>query len=255
MEFYFQHSLAPSSQRSYSSAQGRYTKFCSLVHISPFPLSEHNLCHYVSYLAQENVPPASIKCYLSALHHLQIERNMPDPKISCMPRLEAVIKGIKRTHSKDPPRSKPRLPITPTILLSLRHLWEEEGEKFDNIMLWAACCTCSFGFMRAGEITIPSQDSYDPSSHLSFEDITVDSILNPIMVHVRLNCSETDPFRLGGLFAWVGRLRSCALLRHFLRIWLFVAARRAFCFILRMVVCLQRLCLSLRFERLYFVLV
>ena len=197
MEFYFQHSLAPSSQRSYTSAQGRYVKFCSLAQVSPFPLSEHNLCRYVSYLAQESVSAASIKCYLSALRHLQIEKNMPDPKISCMPRLEAVIKGIKRTHSRDPPHSKPRLPITPTILLSLRHLWEEDGEQFDNIMLWAACCTCFFGFMRAGEITLSSQDSYDPSSHLSFEDITVDDILNPRAVHLRLKCSKTDPFRLG----------------------------------------------------------
>ena len=74
-----------------------------------------------------------------------------------------VLRGIKKEHSKQANITKSRLPITPNILLKLRSVWEEEAS---NIMLWAACCTCYFGFLRSGEISIPSDRGYDPSAHL-----------------------------------------------------------------------------------------
>ena len=39
---------------------------------------------------------------------------------------------------------------------------------------------CFFGFMRAGEIAVPSQSGYDPGVHMNFGDISVDSVANPI---------------------------------------------------------------------------
>ena len=64
-------------------------------------------------------------------------------------------------------------------------------------MLWAACCLCYFGFLRAGEITVPSESAYDPGEHLNFSDIAVDSISNPSMLKVKIKASKTDPFRQG----------------------------------------------------------
>ena len=77
-----------------------------------------------------------------------------------------VLRGIKKEHSKQANITKSRLPITPNILLKLRSVWEEEAS---NIMLWAACCTCYFGFLRSGEISIPSDREYDPSTHLAIK--------------------------------------------------------------------------------------
>lgn len=197
MEFYFHNALAQSTQRSYSSSKKRYFQFCTQFNLSVLPLSEHQLCQYISFLAKEGVSHASIKCYLSALRHLQISHNLPDPMISSMPKLETVVKGIKVQQSKKPDNGKVRLPITPTVLLKIRAVWERQREDFNHIMLWAACCTCFFGFMPAGEMTIPSQIGFDPSVHLTFEDVSVDNICKPSMLCLRLKASKTDPFRKG----------------------------------------------------------
>ena len=140
---------------------------------------------------------ASIKCYLSALRHLHISHDLPDPLISSMPKLEAVVKGIKVQQSKKTDNDKVRLPITPSILLNIRAVWKQRSADFDHIMLWAACCICFFGFMRAGEITVPSKTAYDPSVHLNYQDVSVDNILNPTILCLRLKASKTDPFRKG----------------------------------------------------------
>lgn len=68
---------------------------------------------------------------------------------------------------------------------------------FDNIMLWAAFLTCFFGFLHSGEITIPSAAAYDPSIHLNFSDITLNSLTTPTLACISLKCSKTDPFRQG----------------------------------------------------------
>ncbi len=64
-------------------------------------------------------------------------------------------------------------------------------------MLWAAACTCFFGFMRSGEMTLPSESAFDPSSHLCVNDISVDDHTAPSIVKLRLKASKTDPFRKG----------------------------------------------------------
>ena len=64
-------------------------------------------------------------------------------------------------------------------------------------MLWAAICLCFYGFLRAGEAVVPSDDGFDPSQHLTFEDIAVDSITNPSFMTVKIKQSKMDPFRRG----------------------------------------------------------
>ena len=91
-------------------------------------------------------------------------------------------------------RAEQRLPITPAILTKLQEVWENKNSDPDHIMLWAACCTCYFGFLRSGEITVPSHAQYDKGAHLSAGDVTVDRANNPSMVRVHIKASKTDPF-------------------------------------------------------------
>ena len=64
-------------------------------------------------------------------------------------------------------------------------------------MLWVACCTCFFGFLRSGEATVLSRSSYDPTVYLSITDISLDSAEDPRTVVVHMKASKTDPFRMG----------------------------------------------------------
>lgn len=66
---------------------------------------------------------------------------------------------------------------------------------------------------------MPNALSYDPSSHLSFGDIAVDSITLPSMLQVTLKSSKTDPFRKG-VNIYVGKTDNflcpvSALLKYF----------------------------------------
>ena len=114
-----------------------------------------------------------------------------------MPLLEYVLAGMKRTQAKSYTLPKPRLPITPDILLRLREQWMGNMPVRDGHMLSAAACTRFFGFLRAGEFTVSSPGAYDRQVHLNLDDLAIDSHSAPSMVRIHIKQSKTDPFRQG----------------------------------------------------------
>ena len=179
LQSYYLQGLAKSTQRTYTSTKSRSSAFCNQACTSPLPLSESVLCFYVSHLADEGLAHTTIKSYLSACCHLHISHGYSEPCIGDMPRLAQVMKGIKASQAKQGRQAKPRLPITPSILTQIKSFLNKQPEDFDNIMAWAAYTTCFFGFLRAGEICIPSDSEYNSGAHLSFSDIAVDSQQTP----------------------------------------------------------------------------
>lgn len=149
----------------------------------------------------------SIKTYLSAVRHLQIGAGLPDPfgvSVS-MPRLECVLKGVKRTQAEDGVVSRERLPITPHLLLRLRKVWSPEGHLQDTKLIWAAATFCFFAFMQAGELTMPTSSEYDPDVHLCINDVAVDDLKSPSVLHITLKQLKADSFRQGVRLAAPGR--------------------------------------------------
>ena len=198
VQFYFQKGLASSTQRTYKNAQDRFLKFCCDGGFTPLPVTESVLCAYVSYLANQHLKHTTIKVYLSAIRHLQIAAGLTDPFASvAWPRLDQVIRGIKRVEAEKGTNKKERLPISPVILSKLKEAWSQEKDKYDTKMIWAACCLCFFAFLRAGEMTVPSDEEYDPSVHLSVQDIAVDNSQCPSILCIKIKQSKTDPFRKG----------------------------------------------------------
>ena len=116
VEFYFRHGLAVSTQRAYNSAKKWYLQFCEQGSLTPLPVFEHQLCQYVSFLANQGLAHRTIKAYLSAVRHLQIANKYPDPIMNSMPRLEQVMRGVKSQYAKANPGRRQRLPITPQVL-------------------------------------------------------------------------------------------------------------------------------------------
>ena len=88
-----------------------------------------------------------------------------------------------------------RLPVTPHILRLLFRVWSHPPVSQDRVMLWAACCTGFFGFLRSGEFTCEAKDY--SNSVLSAADVGVDSRSNPSFVAVHLCHSKTDIFGVG----------------------------------------------------------
>ena len=63
------------------------------------------------------------------------------------------------------------------------------------LLLWAAATMCFFCFLRCGEVVDPSLSSFNPSVHLCYGDVALDSADPPTLIQVRLKASKMDPFR------------------------------------------------------------
>ena len=88
------------------------------------------------------------------------------------------------------PAGRSWLPITPDTLQRIWKVWNRDPGNPDLIMLWAAHTTCFFGFVRSGQIVVPSAKEFKPGVHLSFGDVTLDNPEDPqyyksILKHLR----------------------------------------------------------------------
>ena len=96
------------------------------------------------------------------------------------PRLQQILKGIQKDQAGTHP-PKVRLPIMLQILQDIKRLLSGKPQSYTNIMSWAACCLAFFGFLRVSGFTIPSQEQYDQSCHLSLGDASLDNRDTPCL--------------------------------------------------------------------------
>ena len=189
--------------------QNCYLRFCRDASYVVVPASESVLYHFVSHLAHQNLKHKTIKVYLhvSAICFLHIVERAEDPFHPSRLQLEYVLSGIKRVEAKRSANGKQRLPISPNILRKVKAMWEGPTSDPDTVMLWAACCLMIFGFLRTGELTVPSDKAYDPLVHLNQSDIAVDNPSQPTVIWVTIKHSRTGPFQKGLNLFW-GRTSS-----------------------------------------------
>ena len=135
---------------------------------------------------------ATVRVYLAAVRFLHVSNGLGDPLAGKL-QLDLLLKGVRK---KKPGSKDTRLPITPLILDKLVGVLKAKPCTFESRMLWAACCLGFFGFLRSGEFTSDS-NTYDPSWHLSIQDVTVDSISDLTILRVTLKGSKTDQVRKG----------------------------------------------------------
>lgn len=108
----------PSTLQAYRSGQRRFSRFCSDARLQPLPLTETLLSLFVSHLAAVGLAHQTIKSYLSAVRYFHISAGYGDPfPPGAFPLLQYILRGIKRSPR---PPSRPRLPITPSVLRSMK---------------------------------------------------------------------------------------------------------------------------------------
>ena len=210
--------LATATASSYGTGVRRYLAFCARFVLQAFPLSELVLCRFVALLVHESISYGTIRMYLCAIRHRQLLDGGPDPAFASLHRLHYVLRGCHRSLPSSVHPS--RLPITPTVLRLLHHVWSDQAHVYDTVCIWAACCVAFFAFLRSGEFTCSSWSTYDQSA-LSLRDVTLDSRLNPSMIHLLLRRSKTDVFGTG-VTIHLGRTGDvlcpvCALLAYLAR--------------------------------------
>ena len=158
--------------------------------------SEATLILFTTHLATQNISHSTINVYLSAVQHMHISagvHNFFNEKEQLTPCLQLTIKRIQKSQASAKP-SRIRLPITLKIMGDIKALLSEQPHSYTSIMIWAACCIAFFGFLLVSEFTIPANDQYDESCHLSFNSISVDNRSNPQQLRISIKQSKTDPF-------------------------------------------------------------
>ena len=187
--------LSENTKKTYSSGQKLLINFCekhSFLHSnqSPCPASELTSLHFIGEVS-EGRQASTLKVYLSAVRALHVQLGYPDP-FKDRPRIPLVIKGLQRAKGMS---NRPlKQPITALCLHSIR--LQLNFALFDDVTLWAACCTAFFGFLRAAEFTAPPS-GFDANVHLSVTSVTVDKQPVPDTVYLRLARSKTDQFGKG----------------------------------------------------------
>ena len=94
------HRLAPSTRKTYATAQRKFVNFClqlGHLHLSGSPCPVMNgLCVSATFLARF-VHHLTIKVYLSGVRMLHVEQGFPDPVQNCL-RWQRVVRRIKRSQ-------------------------------------------------------------------------------------------------------------------------------------------------------------
>ena len=158
------------------------------------PTSENTFLMFAAHLAQSGLAHTSIKIYFSSIGNLHSSQGQHDAyHNSLTPRLKQVLRGIKRDQSHTR-MERICLPITVEIMYQIYTVLSKPPSEFREVMLWAACYTAFFGFLRVGEMTAPNLDKYDSSVHLSLKDVTLDSRTAPTIIWLTIKQSKTDPF-------------------------------------------------------------
>ena len=188
----------------------RFHAFCVTYNVwDPFPLTEHLLCSFVAFLADQGLAPQTGKSYLAALRSMQISLGLPDPRDqSSLPILKRVLAGISRARAQSGLQPRIRLPITIQVLARINTALSESSRR-DKVVLWAVAASAFFGFFRLGELLPVSTTAFNPSTQLSWGDVSVDSHTEPSMVQFHLKVSKCDQFGAGA-FVVVGRI-GCTL--------------------------------------------
>ena len=196
MERLYSQATAKGTQRSYRSGIRQYNLFCSQFSLPSIPTSERTLLLFATHLATRHLSSATIKVYMAAVRHAHITAGhhmIFDSQLT--PRVQQLLKGIQKEFCITKP-TRPRLPITPNIMAAIKRILHQQL-TYQSTMLWAACCTAFFGFLRVSEFTVPSQQDYDPLYHLSLTDVLLDDRHATTTVRLYIKQSKTDPLRKG----------------------------------------------------------
>ena len=158
--------------------------------MTPYPLQELTLRLFASHLAR-TVSYATIQTYLAAVRHRHIELGFP-PCFAQMHLLRLLLRGIKRVKGSSC-RPK-RIPITLDRMKQLKeYIRAAAFSPKDKLMVWAACTTAFFGFLRSSEFCSSSTTSFDPQTTLLVKDLAISSGI----VSLHIKASKSDPFRDG----------------------------------------------------------
>jgi hypothetical protein len=164
VEYIRSHVLAESTKKTYSSHFSMYKKFCLAQGISLVPITQRDLARYIAYLSYR-LKFSSIQNYLSVVRLLHLESGYSNPISTYY--ITSTQKGLKRVLGD---ARGQKLPITPSILLSIRQLLSFTNPL--HVSFWAVCLVAFFSFFRKSNLLPENSALFNPQQHLSVPNIS-----------------------------------------------------------------------------------
>ena len=153
---------------------------------------------FAAFLGTEGLSAATIESYLAALRHIRVLANPGclAPSLHS-PHMKVLLRGIRRLHAQQDSSSRIRLPITASIMRRIKTQLAGDPTAYLNKLIWAACCTGFFGFLRCGEFLVPNGVQFHPSYHLCLSDLSLIQSHPQWRIILSIKVSKTDQFRRG----------------------------------------------------------
>lgn len=155
---------ASSSWRNLVTHSNKYREFCNLLKISPFPISEQNLCRYMAFLTFSLSSSDSVMNYISGLKKLHAYARVPFPELS--PYVDTVFQGVKRLLAHQVQQAEP---ITPQILKRIATIVDKRSPN--HVVMFTALVVGFYLFLRSSNLTCRTQTSFDPNKNFKRSDI------------------------------------------------------------------------------------
>lgn len=148
--------ISDNTRRTYAAPIAAYNAYCAARAISPLPVLATVLAEWLTLIANAgNLRARTLGTYRSAISTYHAESawgHLPSPTEA--PMIARVMKGI--TAALRPADVAARAACPPTTDLTPELLADIEatarGDSPATIMRWAAACTHTYGFFRAGEL-------------------------------------------------------------------------------------------------------
>ena len=116
------------------------------------------------------------------------------------PHMAILLRGIKRVQSQAGPRLI-WLPITASLMRHIKVVFAGQPFSYNNVLLWAACCTGFFGFLRCGEFLVWDRVQFSQDDYLCLSDISIDTTTPSWTVSLHIKVSKMYQFRQGSTVA------------------------------------------------------
>jgi hypothetical protein len=165
------------------------TRMCTGSASVPYPATEESLMRYLAWLAMRGV--VSIDQQMSAIHSLHKLHGLPTQAFASA-RIFLFKKALKR-DLKQRGLIRPRRVRLPLLRAQLRKMRPALSiyTNPNHTRLWCAALVGLYGIMRAGELTISSDNVFNPHTHVTRKHAKV----YPDHATIFLPASKTD--RLG----------------------------------------------------------
>ena len=156
----------PGTIKGRDSAVRRFLEFCATTGLDYRRLKYFHICWYVEYMARQGSAPASISNTISHLRTYYQLAELPLQPLHHF-RVGLALKAIATTIRHVPAHREPVSPeLLKTAMARYYLMQSPEATRLALILMF-------MGFLRQSSVAPQSVNAYDPTRHLSSEDVTL----------------------------------------------------------------------------------